>query len=84
MNARTPRIVLIGHAGCPGSERARAHMLAHGIDFEEVDVADPAAVATMRHWGAWATPLIVVGGRVAMVGFDPAEFTSLLVRAGGG
>lgn len=76
--------MLYGHAGCPGTERAREHFLANGITFVERDIADPDARAEMRHWGAWATPLLVIDGRLTMIGFDAREFANLLAQAKGG
>lgn len=78
------RVVLYGHAGCPGTRRAREYFLANGIAFVERDIAGLEASAEMRRWGAWATPFLVVGGRLTMIGFDAREFDELLRQAAEG
>lgn len=80
----TIRVVLYGHDGCPGTAGAREYLCARGIAFEERDIADPGARAEMRRWHAWATPLLVLDGRFAMVGFDGQHLEALIERAGGG
>lgn len=74
-------VTLFGHRGCPGTERARRFFLERHIPFHEKDIADP---LTREEWilqGAWATPLIIVGG-TRMIGFDADRLESLLPEGG--
>lgn len=72
------QVLLYGHAGCPGSESARAYFERMNIPYLYRDVgSDPQARAEWKQLGGIATPLVVVGNR-SLLGFDPEEFEHTL------
>ena len=76
-------VELFGQKGCPGTARARRYLAAAGVPWREYDIAqDAAARAEMRKHGAFATPLLLVGRRQVLFGFDAAELEAALGREG--
>ena len=79
----TPRVVLYGHQGCPGTQAARAYFARHTVRHTFMDVGrDPAAASEWRALGGIGTPLIAVGRRV-LLGFDPGLFLAAYQDAAG-
>lgn len=76
-----PRIILYGHAGCPGTQVAQAYFATRGVAYAYRDIGtDPAARAELRAMGEMATPVVLVGDR-RLLGFDLGEFERLCRRA---
>lgn len=83
----TVRIFIYGHDGCPGTQSALCYLRMWSVPFHYRNVAtEPAARTEMAELDGFATPLVVVGGRL-LLGFDPVEFDGALrseeVRTGG-
>lgn len=73
-------VVLYGHAGCPGTQRARQFFKDHQISIIDKDIADPMVQTEWLAFGSWATPLVIIGG-VKMIGFDAQTCEQLLQDA---
>lgn len=71
------QVILYGHDGCPGTERARRFFRARGIAVEEKNVFDPEVHGEWIELGVWATPVVVING-VKRIGFDEDTCEKLL------
>lgn len=70
------QVILYGHEGCPGTERARRYFTAHAIPFVERDVAEARWSEEMKNHGVFATPFLLVNAQ-RMLGFDERQFERL-------
>ena len=80
-----PRLLVFTQPGCISCEMLKVYFEAHGLTFEERDIAaDPAARAEMTEkLDSNTTPTVVVfsGEQVeVIVGFDPERLDQLLVE----
>ncbi len=73
-------VVMYCTSWCPGCRRARVHLEAHGIPFQEIDITrDREAAARVRGWaeGNETTPTFTIRGEV-QVGFDERKLNKAL------
>ncbi|KQV51059.1 MULTISPECIES: glutaredoxin family protein [unclassified Duganella] len=75
--ARMPYIVMYATATCPYCAKARAHMAARGIPYEERDAGDSQEFGQL---GGRGVPLFVIGSEV-LHGFNPAALDAAIRRA---
>lgn len=64
--------MLYGHMACPGTARARTYLALCRLRYIWRGIHDAGVAAEFRALGAWATPAIILDGRLLMVGFDQA------------
>ena len=70
--------ILYTQAGCAESRRVRVWLTKQGVPFVERNVTgDPAAARDLVATGTFATPLLVVGDRLAL-GYRPQALAEAL------
>lgn len=89
MDGKCARVVVYGDNICPGTARTRAFLVARQLSYVFRDITQADAASEFGALGAWATPAIVLDGRLLMIGFDEQAFEEALTRqengrAGGG
>lgn len=83
MSANEVRVVLYGHDACPGTATARAYFARTKVTYVMRDISDRLAAMEFQALGAWATPAVVLDGRLCMIGFDQEAFEDALARGQG-